>query len=125
MQATVAHAQTPVAAPATSASEPRGDNVVPIRLKLLPRHREHLRRWLKAGSRMGLLDAGFEGDDGQDVLIWVRESAEPAYLVRAERMNWVVLDGAGTHRLGAFRAFEAALHCIRPVLSQAVLAKAG
>jgi hypothetical protein len=122
MLAKTAHAQTPDDMPAAPATAPREDNVVPIRLKLLPRHREHLSRWLKAGSRMGLLDAGFEGEDGQEVLIWVRESAEPAYLVRAERMSWVVLNGAGDHRLGAFPAFEAALHCIRPVLSQAILA---
>lgn len=96
-------------------------NVIPLRLSFLPRHREYLMRWLDAGACMGLcdVDVAARSDDGliEHVLVWVRENADPAYLVRPEGMTWVLIDHLRDHRLGAFKSFEAALYAIRPVLA--------
>jgi hypothetical protein len=100
-------------------------NVVSLRLSFLPRHREHLMRWLQAGASMGICDADVsprataQGDSVllEHVLVWVRENADPAYMIRPEGMCWLVIDHVRSHKLGSFSSFEAALHCIRPVLS--------
>ncbi|MBB2200351.1 hypothetical protein HLH28_01925 [Gluconacetobacter tumulisoli] len=96
-------------------------NVIPLRLSFLPRHREYLMRWLDAGTCMGLcdVDVAARSDDGviEHVLVWVRENADPAYLVRPEGMNWVLVDHLRDYRLGTFKSFEAALYAIRPVLA--------
>lgn len=101
------------------------NTVVSLRLSFLPRHREYLMRWLQAGACMGLCDADVtpratpQRDNVvlEHVLVWVRESADPAYMVRPEGMRWLVIDHVRNHKLGSFASFEAALHCIRPVLS--------
>ena len=53
----------------------------------------------------------------EHVLVWVRENADPAYMIRPEGMRWQVIDHVRSHKLGNFPSFEAALHCIRPVLT--------
>lgn len=100
-----------------------GCNVVPLRLGLLPRHREHLSQWLEAGQRMGICDADITLDQlpGQfeavaHVLIWVRENPDPAYMIRPKGMRWVLIDQLREHTLGIYATFEQALHTIRPVL---------
>ena len=103
----------------------RNSNVVSLRLRFLPRHREYLMRWLQAGAAMGLCDADVSPrTTNQDetlmlehVMVWVRENADPAYMIRSEGMRWLVIDHVRNHKLGSFPSFEAALHCIRPVLS--------
>lgn len=98
-------------------------NVVSLRQGLLPRHREYLMRWLQAGACMGLCDAEVADHDEYDeadiehVLVWVRENANPAYMVRPEGMGWVLIDQIRERPLATYRTFEAALHAIRPVLS--------
>jgi hypothetical protein len=103
------------------ASAPPPINVVSLRTSFLPRHREYLMRWLDAGSCMGLCDADVssrsENGPIEHVLVWVRENADPAYLLRPEGMNWVLIDNLRDHRLGTFHRFEAALYAIRPVLA--------
>ena len=90
-------------------------NVVEFRLRLLPRHRAHLARWLEAGRRMGLHDA--HPASAEQVFIWVRENPDPAYAIEADGRQWVVRDCIrGSHPLGRFGNFEEALHSIRPVL---------
>ncbi|GBQ21185.1 hypothetical protein [Tanticharoenia sakaeratensis] len=98
-------------------------NVVPLRQDVLPRHREYLARWLDAGLRMGLCDADIYSDSRpgcgevvNHVLVWVRESADPAYLIRPQGMRWVLIDQIRESDLGIYSSFEAALNAIRPVL---------
>ena len=38
-------------------------------------------------------------------------------MIRPEGMRWLVVDHLRNHKLGSFLSFEAALHCIRPVLA--------
>jgi hypothetical protein len=110
----------------------KSPNVISLRLCFLPRHHEHLMRWLQAGASMGLCDADVSPravgqDDGvmlEHVLVWVRENADPAYMIRPEGMRWLVIDHVRNHKLGSFSSFEAALHCIRPVLSVGATAAA-
>ncbi|MBV9538636.1 MAG: hypothetical protein JOY70_06855 [Acidisphaera sp.] len=102
-------------------STPLADNVVPFRLSVLPRHRVLLQKWLSAGRCMGLCDASLYGPsaDGPKtsyVLVWVRENADPAYMVFPEGARWVVTDHLRQHHLARVRTFEEALHFIRPVL---------
>ena len=111
--------------PESSAAFQESSNVVSLRLCFLPRHREYLMRWLQAGASMGLCDADVSpraaGDRDsvmlEHVLVWVRENADPAYMIRPEGMRWLVIDHVRNHKLGSFPSFEAALHCIRPVLT--------
>ncbi|MBS4075248.1 hypothetical protein KGY14_08585 [Ameyamaea chiangmaiensis] len=102
-------------------------NVVPLRLGILPRHRDYLMRWLEAGMRMGLCDADVCREDNRlfdMVLVWVRENADPAYGVHPEGMRWVLTDHLRDHRLGTFATFEAALQAIRPVMPAGAIAAA-
>lgn len=98
-------------------------NVVSLRQGFLPRHREYLMRWLQAGACMGLCDADITNRDENDevdmdhVLVWVRENANPAYMVRPEGMGGVLIDQIRERPLATYRSFEAALHAIRPMLS--------
>lgn len=106
-------------------------NIVSIRLRFLPRHREYLMRWLQAGASMGLCDVDVSPRTLTDapvvlehVLVWVRENADPAYMVRPDGMRWLVIDHVRNHPLGSFPSFEAALSCIRPVLTPSAIAAA-
>ena len=109
-----------------------GANVFSLRLSFLPRHREYLMRWLQAGASMGLCDVDVSPratglNDAivlEHVLVWVRENANPAYMIRPEGMRWLVVDHVRDYKLGSFSSFEAALHCIRPVLSMEATAAA-
>ncbi|AOX19446.1 hypothetical protein [Kozakia baliensis] len=99
------------------------ENVIPLRFSVLPRHREYLSRWLDAGSCMGICDADIALDNhaGQKdmiahVLIWVRENADPAYMIRPKGLRWVLIDQIREHELGVYASFELALHRVRPVL---------
>ncbi len=104
-------------------TEPSPDGkVVPLRLTVLPRHRSYLLAWLQAGGRMGLCDADVATGTDAEIYVWVRENADPAYAIRAEGMSWVVVDHLRGRKLGAFRSFEAALYCIRPVSPAGVIA---
>ena len=102
--------------PIPSIVEPSADGrVVPLRLHVLPRHRAYLQAWVSAGARMGLCDADVGTGRDAEVFIWVRENADPAYVIRAQGCSWVVYDHLRDQKLGAFRDFEAALFCIRPI----------
>lgn len=98
--------------------------VIPLRQRILQRHREYLMRWLKAGEAMGLLDAAVDTlssspvsyEVAEQVLIWVRENAEPAYIVRPEGRGWVLIDHLCDREIGRYVSFAAALRTIRPVL---------
>ena len=110
---------------------PASSNVVPLRLRFLPRHREYLMRWLQAGTSMGLCDVDVSPRAPTDsavvldhVSIWVRENADPAYVIRPDGMRWMVVDHLRNHTLGSFASFEAALACVRPVLTCAAIVAA-
>ncbi|CUW47203.1 hypothetical protein ATCC53582_01310 [Novacetimonas hansenii] len=96
-------------------------NVIPLRQGFLPRHYEYLMRWLEAGTCMGLCDVDVasaeDGEGIEHVLVWVRENADPAYMIQPEGMRWVLIDQLRERRLSSYRSFEAALYAIRPVLS--------
>ncbi len=109
---------------ATLPDLPANSNIVPLQIRFLPRHREYLLRWLGAGAAMGLCDVDVTPRTPTDsavhlehVLVWVRECADPAYMIRPEGMRWLVVDHLRNHKLGSFSSFEAALHYIRPVLA--------
>ena len=96
-------------------------NVVVLRQRVMVHHRAVLRRWLEAGRCMGLCDASayprVPGEIETDyVLVWVRENADPAYMVTPDGMRWRVQDCIRGELLGRHPSFEAALHSIRPVL---------
>jgi hypothetical protein len=96
--------------------------VVDFRLRVLPRHMELVARWLEAGRVMGLCDAQPYRCDprrpgpAEHVVVWVRESADPAYMVAADGLHWTVTDCVRDLPLARLRSFEEALHFIRPVL---------
>lgn len=103
------------------------DNVVPFRLSVLPRHLALLEQWLSAGRCMGLCDAslyepGSEGPKTHYVLVWVRENADPAYMVVPDGARWCVTDYLRERTLARVRTFEEALQFIRPVLPAPVAA---
>ena len=111
------------ARPIPSVVEPSADGkVVPLRLHVLPRHRNYLQAWVTAGARMGLCDADVGTGRDAEIFIWVRENADPAYVIRAQGFSWVVYDHLRDRKLGAFRDFEAALYCIRPIVIAAEIA---
>ena len=120
-----------MAKPALLRDFPANSNIVPLRLRFLPRHREYLMRWLQAGASMGLCDVDVSPRTPTDtavilehVLVWVRENADPAYMIRPDGMRWLVIDHVRNHKLGSFASFEAALYCIRPVLACGAIAAA-
>ncbi|GBQ04776.1 hypothetical protein [Saccharibacter floricola] len=98
--------------------------VIPLRQRILPRHKDYLMRWLEAGEAMGLLDAAVDTlssspipyEVAEQVLIWVRENAEPAYIVRPEGRGWVLIDHLRDREIGRYVNFTTALRTIRPVL---------
>ncbi|MFT8719111.1 hypothetical protein [Acetobacter sp.] len=97
-------------------------NVIPFRMTILPRHREYLARWLEAGMRMGICDTEICIDDeatyaeNEQVLIWVRENASPAYVIHPEGNRWTVIDALRGNVLSTQSSFELALDFVRPVL---------
>lgn len=105
---------------------PRPANVIEFHMRVLPRHVAILTRWLQAGRSMGLCDASaFRSGRGDlesvepntdYVLIWVRENADPAYMVTPAGSHWTVSDCVRQQVLGRLRSFEEALNFIRPVL---------
>jgi hypothetical protein len=106
---------------AKTQEQPWPDNVVGFRLSILPRHVVLLHKWLKAGRQMGLSDGSvYPPEDGgpstEFVLIWVRENADPAYMIAPEGTQWIVTDYVRNRRLARTRGFEEALNAIRPVL---------
>ena len=104
-------------------------NVIPLRALLLPRHHESLARWLTASAPMGVSDAEISMTSGasgpqaiEHVLIWVRESADPAYMIQPRGLRWAVIDHQRNYELGRHSSFEAALNAVRPVLPRPVFA---
>jgi hypothetical protein len=102
--------------------DPDAHNVVVLRQRLLGHHIEVLQRWLEAGRCMGLCDAsacqaGPGRIEPDYVLVWVRENADPAYMITPEGMRWRVTDSIRGEVLANHASFEAALHSIRPVLN--------
>jgi hypothetical protein len=103
-------------------SELSAANVIALRQRILPRHCALLARWIEAGQRMGLCDASAffsePGERQQDyVLVWVRENADPAYMVAPDGFGWLVTDTLRQQPLAKLGSFEAALNFIRPVLT--------
>lgn len=94
---------------------------VEVRSCITDVHRAHLKRWLFAGRRMGLHDGQiFYGrvpgePPGPYIAIWVRENADPAYIVKPDGRRWSVADAVRNVPLGNFDRLEAALQFIRPV----------
>ncbi|MCX5619279.1 MULTISPECIES: hypothetical protein [Bombella] len=105
---------------ATASSAQQGSAIIiPFRQKILPRHHHYLAQWLTASEPMGILDASIETmveEPSPLIVIWVRENADPAYLIRLEGPQWVLMDCLREHELGRYTDLSAALHTIRPVL---------
>lgn len=103
-----------------------GGNVIPFRASINEAQQVYLRRWLTAGRCMGLHDGhvcagrGRGEPPGSYIVIWVRENADPAYIVAPEGQFWRVRDNIRDVALGSFRSLEAALRFIRPVLLMGV-----
>lgn len=62
--------------------------IIPFQMEILSRHREYLSRWVEAGLPMGVCDADVfsasqrqPGLSSEYVVIWVRETPDPAYKV--------------------------------------------
>ncbi|TPW35706.1 hypothetical protein [Oecophyllibacter saccharovorans] len=100
-------------------------NVIALRQKFLKHHRIHLEKWLVAAAPMGILDGQITGMGSpspssqaghEQIVIWVRENASPAYCVHSAGNSWVVMDALQQLELGRFPKFCLALHRIRPVL---------
>jgi hypothetical protein len=115
----------PAPTPADAGSLP--SNVVTLHPRITAKHTALLARWLAAGDRMGLCDAHAyspkRNERGRDyVLVWVRENADPAYMVQAEGNVWVITDLVRQQVLVTQPSFAAALYFIRPVLPLEVAA---
>lgn len=101
-------------------------NVIPFRTNVTDSQQAYLRRWLAAGRCMGLHDGqvcagtGCGEPAGSYIVVWVRENADPAYVVAPEGSFWRVRDSIRDATLGSFRTLEAALNFIRPVLFMGV-----
>jgi hypothetical protein len=70
---------------------------------------------------MGLCDAslcqpGPEGANTPFILVWVRENADPAYMISVQGTRWAVTDHLRQNTLVRVPTFEEALNFIRPVL---------
>lgn len=108
----------------TTAPRVGSHNVVPLRQRILARHKEYLLRWLEAGESMGLLDAAIDTlaysdipyETTEQILIWVRENSEPAYVIRPKGRYWVLVDHLQNREIGRYVNFATALRTIRPVL---------
>lgn len=106
-------------AAASSSSQQGPATIIPFRQKLLPHHRRYLAHWLTASQPMGILDASIESTQDSPsplIVIWVRENADPAYLIRLDGHQWVLIDCLREHELGRYKNLNMALHTIRPVL---------
>lgn len=99
--------------------------IIPMRQKILPRHRLLLMRWLEAGEKMGLLDAQIIPQSSHSsknysfyeyVVIWVRENSNPAYLIEPKGTNWCLIDALQKREIGRYQDFTTALNHIRPAL---------
>lgn len=98
----------------------RADNVVLLRQKILPCHQLILSCWLEAGYRMGLLDAcvaPFSHHDvlpegPKQVLVWTRDHASPAYIIRPQNQCWQLLDNLQNREIGRYRCFNTVLNNI-------------
>lgn len=97
--------------------------IIPFQMELLSRHREYLSRWVEAGHPMGVCDADVfsaperqSGLSSEYVVIWVRETADPAYKIYSRGNKWVVMDAIRENQLGLFASFADALNMVRPVL---------
>lgn len=105
---------------ATASSSQQGSAIViPFRQKLLPRHRHYLAEWLTASEPMGILDAAIETIENEPsplIVIWVRENADPAYVIRLDGPQWVLVDCLRENELGRYKDLASALHTVRPVL---------
>ncbi|WP_254454879.1 hypothetical protein [Acetobacter estunensis] len=99
-----------------------GSNVIPFRMGFLARHREYLARWLEAGQRMGLcsteicIDEDAPATCNEVIVVWVRENASPAYLIRPDGARWLVIDALRDTTLSRESSLEMALDFIRPAL---------
>jgi hypothetical protein len=96
-------------------------NVTVLHPRISARQSALLARWVAAGQRMGLCDAHAyspkRDERGLDyVLVWVRENADPAYMVQSQGTVWVITDLVRQQVLASKPSFGAALHFIRPVL---------
>ncbi|QEO18338.1 hypothetical protein [Acetobacter vaccinii] len=98
--------------------------VIPFQMEILSRHKDYLMRWLEAGMPMGVSDADiFPAEEKQSgmssgyVLVWVRETPDPAYKVYSRGNRWFVVDAIRDNVLGNFPSFSGALNMIRPVLT--------
>ncbi|GAL96813.1 hypothetical protein FOH24_09300 [Acetobacter tropicalis] len=97
--------------------------IIPFQMEILSRHREYLSRWIEAGLPMGVCDADVfsasqrePGLSSEYVVIWVRETPDPAYKVFSRGNKWIVVDAVREHQLGQFSSFADALNMVRPVL---------
>lgn len=108
--------------PSSSTRNDRTGTVIPFRQKLLPRHHRYLAQWFAASERMGILDVAIENApepsaaDSHLVVVWVRENANPAYVISLHGPQWVLTDCLRDNELGRYGDLSEALHTIRPVL---------
>ena len=97
--------------------------IIPFQMEVLTRHHEYLSRWVEASLPMGICDADVfstsekqSGASSEYIVVWVRETSDPAYKVFSRGNKWVVMDAIRDNQLGQFSSFADALHMIRPVL---------
>lgn len=102
---------------------PSACKIIPFKMEVLTRHREYLSRWVEAGLPMGVCDADVftssekqSGSSSEYVVVWVRETSDPAYKIFSRGNRWLVVDAIRENLLGQFSSFADALNMIRPVL---------
>ncbi|MFT8885712.1 MAG: hypothetical protein ABF946_05845 [Acetobacter papayae] len=106
-----------------SSKAARTCQIIPFQMEILSRHTDYLSRWLDASMPMGICNADIfsteekqAGTSSAYVVIWVRETADPAYKVYSRGNRWIVMDAIRDNTLGSFSSFADALNMIRPVL---------
>ena len=106
-----------------SSEASRTCQIIPFQMEILSRHTDYLSRWLDASTPMGICNADIftteekqAGTSSAYVVIWVRETADPAYKIYSRGNRWIVMDAVRDNILGSFAGFADALNMIRPVL---------
>lgn len=107
----------------TTSSQQHTCQIIPFQMEITSRQQAYLTRWVQAAQPMGICDADvFVSEQKQAgvsagyVVVWVRETPDPAYQIYCHGNRWVVMDAIRDNKLGCFNTFADALNMIRPVM---------
>ena len=107
----------------STSSQQHTCQIIPFQMEITSRQQAYLTRWVQAAQPMGICDADvFVSEQKQAgisagyVVVWVRETPDPAYKIYCHGNRWIVMDAIRDNKLGSFNTFADALNMIRPVM---------